>query len=213
LAETLDEERFTLHGDGPIADMLTSLGVWDEQVPIPRMRPVELARHCGLLKPYTLLAHANYVSNEDIGIISESRASVAYCPRTHHAFGHVPHRFREMMASGVNVCVGTDSLASNPSLSILDELCFLREKHPDVSSDTLLAMGTINGAKALGFEDECGSLTIGKSADLVVMPFEHRTVSWDEVFHSHVQPAAVFVAGQRVAESNIDTLTPLCPPL
>ncbi|MBI3835008.1 MAG: amidohydrolase family protein [Planctomycetes bacterium] len=212
LAETLDEERFTLQGDGPIADLLKSLGVWDEHIPMPRLRPVELARHCGLLTPRTLLAHANYVNDDDIQLIVRSGASVAYCPRTHHAFGHAPHRFREMIAAGMNVCLGTDSLASNPSLSVLDELRFLRERHPDVLIEMVLAMGTLNGAKALGFEDECGSLMVGKSADLVVLPLERPASSWDEMFHSNVQPVAVFAGGRRVEASDINIVTPFIPP-
>src|SRR5262249_24896594 len=71
-----------------------------------------------------------------------------------------------MLAAGINVCVGTDSLASNESLSILDELRFLRREFADVSARTLLEMGTVRGARALGIDREIGAIEPGMQADL-----------------------------------------------
>ena len=177
---------------------LRRLGLWDEQSPRSGCTPVELCAAAGLLGPETLLAHANYVSDADIATIAASRASVAYCPRTHDAFGHDPHRFRDMLRAGVNVCLGTDSLASNPSLSILDELRFLRMKCHDVAPRELLAMATLRGAAALGFADLTGSITPGKSADLVVIPLvPSKRASWESFLDSAVIPLAVYLAGSR----------------
>jgi cytosine/adenosine deaminase-related metal-dependent hydrolase len=117
----------------------------------------------------TLLVHCNDLSaNAPI----PTNATVVYCPRTHAAFGHAPHPFREFMARGIRVALGTDSLASNPDLSILNEMRFLHEHHPDLPADVILRMGTLAGAEALGWAKECGSLEVGKSADLVVLPLE-----------------------------------------
>ena len=96
--------------------------------------------------------------------------SIVYCPRTHAAFRHPPHPFREFLARGVRVCLGTDSLASNPDLDILAEARFVRSRYPDFPGDQLLRMVTLAGAEALGWADECGSLEAGKSADLVAVP-------------------------------------------
>ena len=170
VAETPDEEAFTTTGDGPLREYLERLGVWDDAVPCPRLRPVDLLAICGLLGPRTLLAHANYVSDDDIRQIAQAGAGVAYCPRTHAAFGHAPHRFRDMLAAGVCVCVGTDSLASNPSLSVLDELRHLHRVHPDVPPPVLLAMATRHGAQALGLDAVVGALEPGKDADFVAVP-------------------------------------------
>ncbi len=93
-----------------------------------------------------------------------------YCPRTHAAFGHARHPFREMMARNISVALGTDSLASNPDLSVLAEIRFLHHQFPDVPGDVLLRMGTLSGAEALGWADKTGSLEPGKSADLAVVP-------------------------------------------
>ena len=202
LAETIEEEIFTRERGGPFADFLRRLGLWDEGVPRSGCSPVELCAANGLLGPRTLLAHANYVSDAEIAVIAASGASVAFCPRTHHAFGHKPHRFRDMLRAGVNVCLGTDSLASNPSLSILDELRFLRANCHDMAPMDLLEMAAIRGARALGFGDLCGSISPGKCADLVVVPLlPSNRMSWHSVFDSPVLPLAVYIAGTRCCGS------------
>ncbi len=197
LAETDHEEPFTSRGEGPFADHLRDLGVWDDAIPVTGLRPVKLARETGLFSPTTVVAHVNYVTDEDIRVLADSGVSVAYCPRTHHAFGHPPHRFRRMQKAGINVCIGTDSLASNPSLSILDELRFLRREYPDVPPETLLAMGTLNGARALGFDETVGSLRAGKRADLVALPLPDtgRLDRWNQMFETTRPPLAVYSAG------------------
>lgn len=197
LAETAEEETFTRSRQGPFAEFLKIVGIWDEAIPTSGCGPVELALTCGLLGPRTLLAHANYVSDADIGRVARSGASVAYCPRTHAAFGHGPHRFRDMRAAGINVCIGTDSLASSPSLSMLDEIRFLSRRNPDVDSDMLLAMATINGARALGFAETTGSIAIGKSADLVVLRSDESPTGnrWDPFLHGTCPPLEVYIGG------------------
>ncbi len=197
LAETADEEPFTRWRQGPLVDHLRNLGVWDDAIPVAGCGPVDLALTTGLLNQNSLVAHANYVTDNDIDRLATSGTTVAFCPRTHHAFGHPPHRFRDMLAVGINVCVGTDSLASNPSLSVLDELRFLHREYPSVAAAVLLALGTLHGAGALGFEDVVGSLTVGKSADIAVVPLSgtHQAQRWDRIFDSTEQPLAVYVSG------------------
>ena len=156
-----------------------------------------MAAKTGVLGPSAIIAHANYLTDGDIAQIAATGATVAYCPRTHQAFGHPPHRFRDILKAGINVCIGTDSLASNPSLSVLDELRFLRNLHPDFPAGTLLAMGTLHGAQALGFADIAGSIRVGKPADLVVIPHDPpaTTSAWTRVLESDRQPFEVYIAG------------------
>lgn len=198
LAETAAEIEFTRNCSGPFSQHLQALGVWDNRIPVPQCSPVEVANRCGVLGPRTVIAHGNYITDLEVDFIARSGASVAYCPRTHDAFGHEPHRFRDMLAAGVNVCIGTDSLASNPSLSILDELRFLRHKYSDLDPMELLRMGTLRGAKALGFADVTGSLTPGKSADVVVIPIDAGVSKqeWASIFDSDVEPSTLLVSGE-----------------
>jgi cytosine/adenosine deaminase-related metal-dependent hydrolase len=118
----------------------------------------------------TLLVHGNYLAPT---ASIPSNCSIVYCPRTHAAFGHAPHPFRQFLERGVRVALGTDSLASNPDLSILAEIRHLHRHHPDVPGEVLLRMATLSGAEALGWADDTGSLEAGKSADLVVVPLSH----------------------------------------
>jgi len=176
-AESEDELRFTQEGRGPLRDFLEASGVWDERVPVPGCRPIEMLDRCGALGPKTLLAHCNYLSDADLEIIAKSRARVVYCPRTHAAFGHPPHPVDRLMACKVIVCLGTDSLASNPSMSILEELQYLHRARPDLDPRALLGMATIGGALALGpvQHPDSGVLCPGARADLIALGVPDQT--------------------------------------
>ena len=198
LAESREEDAFTRTASGPFAEFLKARGVSDEHITASGVSPVELAERTGVLSPRCVIAHANHVSDDDLDRIARSGASVAYCPRTHAAFGHPPHRFEEMLDRGINVCLGTDSLASNPDLGILGELRFLREKLPDCPSERLIEMATIRGARALDFEKCAGSLAPGKAADLVVVPLRRADDDrWDSILRSGQLPAAVYFGGEK----------------
>jgi aminodeoxyfutalosine deaminase len=205
LAETADEDAFTRLRSGPFVDYLKSLGIWDEDIPTSGVGPVELADRAGLLTPRTIAAHANYVSDADLERLAVSGASVAYCPRTHHAFAHRPHRFRDMLAAGINVCIATDSLASNPSLSVLDELRFVHRTHIDVPVEAILAMGTLHGAKALAMDHQVGSIRTGKRADLAVVAIHPGTPSpLNALLSDGSLPIATFINGNPVWSRNQD---------
>ncbi len=164
LAETAAEQELLVLRRGPFVPFLRDLGVW---------APDGLAEDAGHvlrllngLAP-TLLVHGNFLA-ADAPV--PANASVVYCPRTHAAFGHPPHPFRDFLARGMRVALGTDSLASNPDLDLLAEARSLHRLHPDFPGEQLLRMATLSGAEALGWADEAGSLAPGKSADLIVIP-------------------------------------------
>jgi len=200
LAETLDELQFLADGTGPLRDMLERWGLWDGSFVPPGCSPVEYMRRLGLLDCNPLLIHVNYVSGQDLETLSRHDCHVAFCPRSHAFFGHKPHRWRDMLGSGINVCVGTDSLASNDSLSVLDELRFLWRQSPTVPPGTLLRMGTLAGARALGVEAMCGSLSLGKSADFVVLPLSVPGAKDPaaDVLDAETTILAVYLRGQLV---------------
>lgn len=163
LAESAGERELLAHKTGPFVPFLKELGVWDADGLAPSWDWV--AWKVGR-SPAALLAHGNYLAPGTV----PAGATVVYCPRTHAAFGHPPHPVWEFLRRGVRVALGTDSLASNPDLDVLAEARFLHAAHPDVPGDVLLRMATLSGAEALGFGRETGSLAVGKSADLVVVP-------------------------------------------
>lgn len=196
-AETEAEAEFCESGTGPFRANLEFAGVWDDHIPTAGCRPVELVARSGLLTPRTIIAHANYVNNGDISLIAESGAHVAYCPRTHAAFEHGPHRYRDMLAAGINVCVATDSLASNPSLSVIDELRFLADRDRDVAGETLIEMVTIRAARALNLGVEIGSLSPGKWGDVVSIPTDARRPSdvYSDILNRTDQPRIECISG------------------
>jgi cytosine/adenosine deaminase-related metal-dependent hydrolase len=164
VAESEAEVELLARHSGPFVPFLAERGAWDPSgLAWSPEHAIELANGARHL----LLIHCNYLNpNAAIG----ENATIVYCPRTHAAFGHKPHPFRQFLERGVRVCLGTDSLASNPDLDILAEARFVHRLYPDFAPATLLRMITLSGAEALGWSNEAGSLESGKSADLVAVP-------------------------------------------
>jgi cytosine/adenosine deaminase-related metal-dependent hydrolase len=194
LAETAAEEQLLADRRGPFVEFLKELGVWAPDGLAEGFEHV--LRLCGGRTP-VLLVHCNYL-RPDAPI--PPNASVVYCPRTHAAFGHPPHPFREFMARGVCVALGTDSLASNPDLDLLAEVRFLHRQYPQLPGDQLLCMATLSGAEALGWADEVGSLEPGKSADLVVLPLPAGGGAdpYSLILDSDLRPSRVLFRAQWV---------------
>ena len=167
LAENPEEQEFLQHQSGVFRRIWESLAQWADPVPTLRTSPVRFAHEIGLLDYPTLLAHLNYCDDEEMDLLSRGRASVVYCPRTHSYFGHPPHRWREMLARGINVAVGTDSCASSPDLNLVEDLRLLRRIAPDAAAQALWEMATVRAARAIRMEDAVGTIARGKRADLV----------------------------------------------
>jgi cytosine/adenosine deaminase-related metal-dependent hydrolase len=178
LAESPRERELLEEHRGPFVDFLREVGAWDENGLAPSFECIVSTSQTA---PLLLLAHGNYL---DSRIALPPNATIVYCPRTHAAFGHAPHPFREFLARGVRVALGTDSLASNPDLDILAEARFIRQLHPDLPGAKLLRMATLAGAEALGLGNLTGSLEEGKSADLVIVPLanEEKIDAYDLLF-------------------------------
>jgi cytosine/adenosine deaminase-related metal-dependent hydrolase len=151
-----------------------------------------------LLAYPTLLAHVNYCDDSEMQLLARGKASVVYCPRTHQYFNHPPHRWREMLAAGINVAVGTDSCASSPDLNLLDDLRLLHEIAPDAPPTTLFEIATIRGARAVQMQEEIGSITVGKRADLLAFQVKSSD-PLREILESHgMIPQRVWTDGDPV---------------
>ncbi len=169
LAETCAELKLLESGEGPIVEMLRGFGVWRDGIFSNGTRPFDYLKAMAGLEQ-VLIVHGNYLSDDEIDFLAEHpEMTVVYCPRTHAFFGHDEHPWRQMLERGVSLAIGTDSRASNPDLSLWNELKFLYARFPDVNPAKLLELGTINGARALGLDALTGSLAPGKSADLAVV--------------------------------------------
>jgi cytosine/adenosine deaminase-related metal-dependent hydrolase len=180
LAEMPEELTLLRDRDGRLRQFLEELDAWDESWEPIGPRPADYVRRDRLRRADWLIAHGTYLDPDDFWQLRPEaatqghRVAIAYCPRTHMRFGHAPHPYREMLRRGVIVCLGTDSRASSPSLSILDELRFLYRSDPTLSGPLLLTMATLFGAWALRAETVTGSLKPGKSADLAIVALPNR---------------------------------------
>ncbi|AMV28763.1 Aminodeoxyfutalosine deaminase [Gemmata sp. SH-PL17] len=171
LSESPGEIELLQRHSGPFRTFLQDLGIWHADA-LSESPDAWITRQFRCAPD--LYIHANYLAST---LRIPENGSVVYCPRTHAAFGHAPHPFREFLARDVRVCLGTDSLASNPDLDVLSEARFVRTRYPDFPGDQLLRMVTLSGAEALGWADETGSLEADKSADLVVVPLPNTDIS------------------------------------
>jgi aminodeoxyfutalosine deaminase len=210
LAEVVDEGAFLEELSGSLGrewEVMKSLDILDEEVPRMGGGPIRWAQRWGLLladkhdaKPRALavlLAHVNYCDHAELAQLAAARASVAYCPRTHAYFGHPPHRYRDMLAAGINVCLGTDSRASNPDLSVLNEARLLRERD-GTDPYALLEMVTRRGAEALGMEEQVGTIAAGKAADMTLLPWTGEADAAEWAVRAAPVATGVWVGGRRV---------------
>jgi cytosine/adenosine deaminase-related metal-dependent hydrolase len=180
LAEMPEELELLETRSGPLRRFLEDLGAWDDEWEPIGPRPADYVRKGELRNADWVIAHGTYFDRSEFwqlrpeAGLNGHRVAVAYCPRTHARFGHAPHPFRAMLGRGVVVCLGTDSLASAPSLSVLDEARFLHRRDPTLGGPLLLTMATLFGAWALRADTTTGSLKPGKSADLAVIALPDR---------------------------------------
>lgn len=168
-AESPAETRWLLDHTGPIAEkMYAPLGLPTDLEPAPALSPIAYLNSLGVFNAHPLLVHGVQVDGADLLRLARGGVPVAHCPCS-NAYLHCGRmRYGAFRAAGVPLALGTDSMASSHSLSVWDELAVAWTVHP-ASGDTiqpgdLLRLATLDGAKALGCDEELGSLDAGKRA-------------------------------------------------
>ena len=177
LAELPEERELLQTRGGRLRTFLEDLGAWDDAWEPVGPGPEDYLLGPSMAAADVLVAHGTYLDPACLDRPRPEggrRVAVAYCPRTTARLGHGPHPYRELLARGAVVCLGTDSRASSPSLSILDEARDLHRRDPSLGGADLLRMATLAGAWALRLDHICGSLTPGKSADMAVVALPDR---------------------------------------
>jgi len=134
--------------------------------------PLVYLNKLGLLNPRFLAVHAVQATDKDIEIIRKSGTPIAHCPRSNRETGAGRMRLKEFLDVGITVGLGTDSLASSPSLSMWDEMRYALKIHKKdgITARDIFLLATIGGAKALGLDKEVGTLDHGKRADIIAVP-------------------------------------------
>jgi cytosine/adenosine deaminase-related metal-dependent hydrolase len=186
LAESREEMEMFRHARGPLFDLLSEIGRPMDDC--GAMSPLELLLDRHVLDERWLIAHFNELTPHDFVRLERApRFHIVHCPRSHAYFGHSPFALRKLRELGFNICVGTDSLASNGDLSLLAELRQLRRNEPSLSARELLAMVTTRAAAALRQEHAIGRIAPRYLADLIAIPFAGKA---DDAFENAVECTA-----------------------
>lgn len=169
LGETAEEVAF-LQGRGrEIPELLAALGAWDESWSPPLTTPVGYLERLGVLEGIAGI-HLNHVTEADLAILQTRQVQVVYCPKSNTWFGRKGiYPLRAFLERGIPVALGTDSLASNDTLNLFQEMRMAKRLFPLLSDALLLEMATVNGARALGLGEIVGDLAPGKMADLIAV--------------------------------------------
>jgi 5-methylthioadenosine/S-adenosylhomocysteine deaminase len=176
IAESEPEQQLVTSGSGDFAVRWQRRGI-----PVaPRARsPIALLEQHGVLESGPLLIHCVRVDDTDIETMARNRCAVAHCPASNAKFGHGIAPLLPMLAAGIRVGMGSDSVASNNRMDILDEarLAVLihraaTRKHDAFGAHQALELATIGGARALNIGDRVGSLEVGKEADLAAFKID-----------------------------------------
>jgi cytosine/adenosine deaminase-related metal-dependent hydrolase len=201
IAESVEEHEMFSHARGPLYDFLAGLGR-DNSDCGQGSALSHLVEH-GVIGDNYIIAHLNYLQDYDYDLIARTGASIVHCPKCHTYFGHAPFPLKALRERGINICLGTDSLASNNSLDLRGEMREVLQFHP-VTSREVLEMCTLNGAKALKQSGQLGEISPGSLADLVAFPYEDGVPEADpyaQVVQTHGKPGLLLVNGRPVARN------------
>lgn len=202
VAESQEEHDMFVHARGEMYEWLRRNE--RDMTDCGRGTPVEHLEYNGLLAGNLIAVHANYLANTDVALFGKRRVSVAHCPRSHAYFQHGAFPFRELSRAKVNVCLGTDSLATvykkrseTVELNMFDEMREFSAAHPRVAPKTIVNLATVNGARALGLAGEAGQLTPGAFADLIAVPYAGTLAdTYAPVVHHHGKVMASMIDGE-----------------
>jgi 5-methylthioadenosine/S-adenosylhomocysteine deaminase len=138
-----------------------------------------------------LAVHGVQCSGDDLSRLRALGTTLISCPRSNRHVGVGDPPLDAFYAMGVKVAFGTDSLASVADLNMFGELAAARRLATRVSARDLMASATLVGARALGFEDEFGSIEVGKRGALIAVQLPERTGDVEEYLVSGIDPGAI----------------------
>jgi cytosine/adenosine deaminase-related metal-dependent hydrolase len=169
LAESRDEMQMFRDGNGAAFDFLKSIGRSMEDC--GRETPVSRFLRTQTVDDRWIIAHLNELDAGDFELLRAApKFHIAHCPRSHSFFGHAPFALERLRAMDFNVCLGTDSLASNSDLSLFAEMRELIQKEPGLAPREVVEMATVNGARAINQHNLLGVIQPGARADLIALP-------------------------------------------
>ena len=199
IGESVEEHEMFSHARGPLYEFLAGMG--RDNSDCGQGSPLSHLIEHGVIAEDCLIVHLNYLQDYDYDLLAKTGASVAHCPKCHTYFAHSPFPLKALRERGINICLGTDSLASNNELDMRSEMREAEHLH-GISAREVLEMGTLNGAKALGETGQLGQISVGATADLVAFPHDPGNVDDDDLYrrvlHSYPGPSLLVINGREV---------------
>lgn len=210
IAESAAESAFVVQGTGPFADGQRARGI---AVAPQAPSPVALLDACGVLEARPLLIHVVRATDDDFARIASYGATIVHCPVSNAKLGHGIAPLDRMLAHGIATGLGTDSVASNDRMHLLEEarqaVLFhaVRAEQPDsLHPAAAIELATRGGAAALQLADRVGTLEVGKEADLAAFPLDgvgvqpvfDPTVTLVHVLAGSARAQLVTVAGREL---------------
>jgi len=207
LAESREETEMFRDGSGPLYEFMKNIG-----------RPMDDCGHDTPLMHFIratasssspqsnnkwIVAHLNELSESDFELLEKmkERFHVVHSPRSHKYFGHSRFPFSRLKAIGFNICLGTDSLASNENLSLFAEMRAFQRTEPESSPEQIFKMTTVNAAAALGQQNRLGRIRPGFQADLIAVPCNERGDLFSEIVACDSDVDWIMVDGKMATES------------
>ncbi|HEY5814535.1 MAG TPA: amidohydrolase family protein [Terrimicrobiaceae bacterium] len=203
LAETEEEYDMFASASGPLHDFLKDLG--REMHDVGGVTPVARLFEARLVPKGGILVHMNCLSEADYKLLRcyARDITVVHCPKCHDYFGRPPFNLDRLRSIGISVCLGTDSLASNTSLNLFEEMRHLRTNFPHISSEELIDMVTRRPARAIGMSGELGEIVAGAYADLIAIPFSGAPGDAVDAVVENYSPVSWMMVGGALSENKV----------
>ncbi|MDD2676122.1 MAG: amidohydrolase family protein [Methylacidiphilaceae bacterium] len=194
VAESPEEWTMFCQGEGELLDLVSQAGR-----PRPKgaeLSPLQWLDRTGGLAPGMLLVHLNYLCEADWALLARREFPVVHCPKSHAFFSYAPFPLERMLSLGIPVCLGTDSLASNDTLDLREEIRQARQLHPGIPPERWWEMVTAAPARALGLPGTLGEIRSGAWADLAAFRWGSGLDPWEACIESREEPLFLMVHGR-----------------
>lgn len=207
LAESREEMSMFRDGSGPLYDFLKEIGRDMNDcggvTPLAAFLKSVGAPGGRALPPEWIVAHLNELTESDFDLLARSTTKfhIVHSPCSHKYFGHSPFSLERLRAFGFNICLGTDSLASNDHLSLFAEMRELRQNYPALSPETVVEMVTVNAARALDRQTLLGRIKQGFRADMIALRFEGKGEVLEEIIAFDKTMPWVMIDGHARSET------------
>ncbi len=165
VGESIEEQEFFANRRGSLFQFINGISQVPEEV--YHTTPLSYLHSKGYLIKDNVIIHMNIMDDRDVQILKNLNLSVIHCPLSHDYFNHPPFKLDTLMDQGVNIALGSDSLASNHTLDFFEELRRMVRNYPDLSMERLIRMATLSGAQALRLKEGFGEINAGQPYGLI----------------------------------------------